>query len=167
MEDRPEAPEDRRFKRRSEIADLVVKSASALVLVLGGVVGYFSFSHRLESDLEQRQRDFRVKFYDAQLALYRDATQYAAEIADARTFAEAAEPRRKLLDLYWGPLGLVEALDVEAAMVAFERVLDRWTSDAQPPPPELRARAFDLAQACRRSLGVAFGVSLLDVPARK
>jgi hypothetical protein len=90
----------------------------------------------------------------------------ASAIANARDGHEAHDARRKFLELYWGPLCLVESQDVESATAAFKNALDRWTDESTPPPPDLSRLSFALAGACRKSLGEAFGVELRELSPR-
>src|SRR4030095_11483947 len=66
-----------------------------------------------------RQTEFRKRFWEEQVALYREATDAAAEIAMAPDLAAAAPARQRFWKLYWGKLSMIEHREVEQAMIAF------------------------------------------------
>jgi hypothetical protein len=99
---------------------------------------------RLEEDRFNARRE----------AAYRDACNVTASLATARRRGDPEEEkaRARFWQLYWGELAIVEDKEVERAMVAYGRELNRWTEDGSDPPPELRRLSLDLAHACRASL---------------
>src|SRR6185503_18395844 len=66
-----------------------------------------------------RQTEFRKRFWEEQVALYREATDAAAEIAMAADLKSAELARQRFWKLYWGKLSMIEHKEVERAMIAF------------------------------------------------
>ena len=66
-----------------------------------------------------RQTEFRKRFWEEQVAVYREAEDAAAEIAMSPDLKSAADARQRFWKLYWGKLSMIEHREVEQAMIAF------------------------------------------------
>ena len=112
-----------------------------------------------------RQTEFRKRFWEEQLVLYREATDAAAEIAIALDLKASATAREKFWKLYWGKLSMVEDKGVERAMVSFGTALGKCEAgtDAEcfgvvegGTVTELRKAAYTLAHCARFSLAMTW-----------
>jgi hypothetical protein len=125
-----------------------------LLIAVGGIlVGVWQYR-------ETKRAEFRQRFWEAQLALYQDATEAAAAIANARDLDAVADARTRFWQLYWGPLSMIEHPEVERAMIAFGAALgecERGGGACAGGAPgdsitPLRQKAYDLAHCVRASL---------------
>ena len=100
-------------------------------------------------DRENAQREFMKPLLEKQLALYFEASSAAATIARATDQGE----RKKAIDTFWrlyyGPLVIVESMDVSGAMKSFSRCLNGTESCDQM---EMNERALALATAFQKSM---------------
>jgi hypothetical protein len=112
-----------------------------------------------------RQTEFRKRFWEEQLVLYREATEAAAEIAIAPDLASAHTAREKFWKLYWGKLSMVEDQGVEKAMISFGAALGACESENEKmcfgigegtTPTALRKAAYTLAHCARFSLAMTW-----------
>ena len=118
-----------------------------------------------------RQTEFRKRFWEEQVALYREATDAAAEIAMSADLTSATDARKRFWKLYWGKLSMIEHKEVERAMITFGTTLSdcekgNKTTCFGPiegePPTDLRARAYQLAHCARYSLAVTWNPASID-----
>ncbi len=125
-----------------------------LLVTVGGIlIGLLQYR-------ETKRAEFRQRYWEAQLALYEDATGAAAAIATARSLESVAGERARFWQLYWGPLSMIEHPEVEQAMVAFGRVLGECERDVSGCAADgpgnsitpLRQKAYELAHCVRVSL---------------
>jgi|RhiMethySRZTD1v2_1073278.scaffolds.fasta_scaffold22418_5 hypothetical protein len=118
-----------------------------------------------------RQTEFRKRFWEEQVALYREATDAAAEIAMAADLKSAELARQRFWKLYWGKLSMIEHKEVERAMIAFGGALSECEKGNKTtcfgpiegePPTELRSRAYQLAHCARYSLAMTWNPAAID-----
>jgi hypothetical protein len=118
-----------------------------------------------------RQTEFRKRFWEEQIGLYRDATDAAAEIAMASDLTSAATARQKFWKLYWGKLSMIEHKEVERAMIAFGETLSACEGGKTTScfgvvegatPTQLRVRAYRLAHCARYSLAMTWNPAEID-----
>jgi hypothetical protein len=120
-----------------------------------------------------RQTEFRKRFWEEQVALYREATDAAAEIAMAPDLAAAAPARQRFWKLYWGKLSMIEHREVEQAMIAFGVALaacekgdsndcfDVSVKEGRTSTP-LRGHTYVLAHCARYSLAMTWNPANID-----
>jgi len=89
-------------------------------------------------------------FLEKQLELCLEASTLAAILATTRNEATFKLARARFLELYWGPLSVVEDVAVEAAMVEFEEKLE-GVRKTRPGLPlcGLQIPSYDLARQIR------------------
>jgi hypothetical protein len=135
---------------------------TALVAVVGVLIGIYQFNTQQASaqiqlqtqaklEFETRQAELKRRYWEEQVTIYRDATQTAAAIAISESLDEVREERRNFWTLYWGEMSLLEHREVEQAMVAFGKQLAAWEA-SQEKPELIENYAFDIAHCCRKSL---------------
>jgi hypothetical protein len=147
---------------------------TALSLIAAGGYSLFQYWESQKKEIEGRAKD------RATLQLQIAATQFAAKQAfankhlelcaqasgDAGTISATKDPKKRIeaIDdfwrLYWGPLGIVEGVEVERRMVAFGECLGGDCT------PALKSLSLDIAHACRKEVEKNFELSLPDVPNR-
>jgi hypothetical protein len=147
-------------EERKRLWDLVLGIATPVLAVTGLLVGVWQFNRgeenkaRLESRL-LRDRDtleYRRRLLDQRLSVYHSVADLAGRIAahEGRD-KKLGELTESFMAQYWGLMILVEAKDVEKAMVMFhDEILDyrQKHSDSN----RVRIRADQLVKACRNSL---------------
>jgi ribulose bisphosphate carboxylase small subunit len=136
-----------------------------VVVTLGGFLwGMWTYSDTKRRELaredraaaqlaETRRIEATKPFLERQLKLYTEASQVAAMLATTQDETEKLKARRRFSALYWGELVLVESKEVEDAMEKFGDCL-RANCDQR----ELQRRSLSLANTCRDSLAVSWGV---------
>lgn len=139
------------------VADLVVKAASGIGVVVGGIWAVYQYLGGVEIG-------FRKPLWERQLDLYFRACEAASVLANYPESApEWKEAEKKFWTLYWGPLVVVEdAEHVSQAMIRFGAAMN-----ATPRrPEELRKLSFELAQSCRSSIAAAWKIKLEHIAPR-
>jgi len=150
----------------------VFAGVTAVGLVAGGlytVVQYLNGRKAAQENLKAQQANFALQltlaqmeakkpFYSKQLELCDQATAAAGVLATKgmRDKAEVKRAEGQFWQLYWGPLGVVEAKDVEGAMVEFGRCL-RGNCEGK----SLEVDSLELAHACRDLISASW---TLDLP---
>jgi hypothetical protein len=174
----PSGGEKTAFDRRIKVAEIVTKAVSALMLVAGGLVGWFKYldqqdSHRREEatalqerqareeaqrkqELALRQKELQVRFYEQQMVHYLAICDLAARLANAPYLSAVPEDLHQFLELYWGKVCVFESDKVEAAQRAFYDSLIDIKDLTAPPPARLKELCYALAHACREDLKVGF-----------
>lgn len=144
---------------------MTVETGIKLLSMLGALAtfvwGVLQYIENNKKQTESRRIEATKPFLERQLKLYTEATQSAATFATSEGSAEKAAAIKRFWSLYWGELALVEDKDVEAAMVALGKGLDRQASQA-----ELKQLSLKLAHACRDSLALSWGVKEWQNPHR-
>ena len=105
-------------------------------------------------------RDLRKQpFLEKQLALCVEASSVAATLATARS-AEAFDPARaRFEELFWGPLSIVENVQVSLKMRDFrEKLIALLASGADYPLKELEGDSYALALEIRRLILEAWNI---------
>ena len=120
-----------------------------------------------------RQTEFRKRFWEEQVALYREATDAAAEIAMAPDLKSAADARQRFWKLYWGKLSMIEHREVEQAMIAFglelaacekgdpSKCFDANVKEGGTSTL-LRGHTYELAHCARYSLAMTWNPANID-----
>jgi hypothetical protein len=99
-----------------------------------------------------KRSEFRKRFWEEQLEIYRRTCVAASSIATAKMIAEVEKERKAFWCLYWGELSILESKAVKAAMEAFGAQL-RIVQAEKASPNSLEQLSYQLARACRESLG--------------
>jgi hypothetical protein len=146
------------------VIPLLVPVVTAVIAVAGFVfaVGNFAAEQRAQANERdaRTEQEFRKRFWEERLALYRRASKLAATIATADSLDMVRQERREFWQLYWGELAIIEDKDVLSAMVAYGEELKRLEGKQQDPKGtsqasnirDLRQLSYQLAIACRNSL---------------
>ncbi len=136
--------------------ELVIAIIAGVVAVISALIAYTaqvsasrSQSNAAMTQLAAQQAHERQKpFIEAQIKYYFEAAETATQIPRTTDSSAREKLIRRFWQLYWGPLGVVEDPEVEAAMVAYGRQLKRDPRDAA----KLETLSLGLAHACRSSL---------------
>ena len=91
-----------------------------------------------------KRSEFRKRFWEEQLALYRRVCSVAGALASAEHIANVETERNEFWKLFWGELSIVEHGNVKQAMEKFgtqlrqlkraERHRERWSSSLTNSP---------------------------------
>jgi hypothetical protein len=114
-------------------------------------------AEKLAADREQA---LLKPVWDKRLELYFTASETAATIALSKDKAERDKAEAKFMQLYSGPLIIVEDEDVETAMINFHKCLIGQDACDQS---ELQRRSHTLASKARGSIGKSFNIKLGDL----
>lgn len=142
--------DDQAFKK----IEFTVKVFGVLAVIIGGAVGLWKY-------FDAAEKDFRKPYWERQIALYFEATAATGTIASVSEGAERDAAEARFWQLYYGPLALVEDLQVEAAMVQFRNCLL-----ADCTQRDLQRASLALAHACRESLGDSWSLQLAELQGR-
>ncbi len=108
-------------------------------------------------DIEQRAKDFKIKFYEKQMAAYTELCQLASKIAMTVRTQDTDKDFSRLQELLLGDLAVVADYDVYAAAMRFNQALVKMRRNRPGSmPKEIPNRAYDVSLACRRSLMSTF-----------
>ncbi len=107
-----------------------------------------------------REQALLKPVWEKRLELYFTASETAATIALSNDKTERDKAEAKFMQLYAGPLVIVEDADVEGAMINFHSCL---TGQDACDQPELQRRSLTLASKARDSIGKSFNVKLGDL----
>lgn len=119
------------------LADLVIKAASGIGVVVGGVWAVYQYLGGVEIG-------FRKPLWERQLDLYFQACEASSILANyPESSPEWTDAEKKFWTLYWGPLVVVkDAEHVSQAMIRFGAALN-----TSPRKPEvLRECSFNLVR---------------------
>jgi len=139
-----------------------------VITILIAVAGFWFSVHQYntqqaetaEKQAADREQALLKPVWDKRLELYFTASETAATIALSNNQAERDKAEAKFMQLYAGPLVIVEDADVEGAMINFHRCL---TGKDACDQPELQRRSLTLASKARDSIGKSFNVKLGDL----
>jgi hypothetical protein len=156
------------FKNR---VDLVIKAFGPLLVLAGLIAGIVQYSRNAKDDrvarhdqyvqtIAEARREAKKPFYEQQLSLYLEATNVASRISDPISADDRKAAIVRFWQLYWGPLALVESLEVEQAMVHFKDVLQNAELTDSQRIAELHLATINLAHKCRVSLKKSWDVDL-------
>ncbi len=98
-----------------------------------------------------KRSEFRKRFWEEQLEIYRRTCVAASSIATAQLITAVEKERETFWRLYWGELSILESRAVKTAMEAFGAQL-RIVEAEQASPKSLEQLSYRLARACRASL---------------
>ncbi len=135
-----------------------------LVMVTSGAIGFLWGIFVWSSDLKEKRIAQRIEatkpFLTLQLELYQEVVGLSSFIATTDDENAKLDAVKKLKQLYWGQLSLVEDRQVEAAMVNLVRVIDgkNVKSATSSDPLTLNQAVLNLAHACRKSLDRSWGI---------
>lgn len=139
------------------MTDTTIRTITAVVAVLSVVVAIIQYGLTKRSE-------FRKRFWEEQLGLYRRACSAAASIASAQYIADVENERKEFWKLFWGELSILEHANVKHAMENFGTQL-RQVEAGAAKPNTLEQRSYKLARACRTSLGKTWrAIKLDDLP---
>ena len=89
-------------------------------------------------------------FLERQLELCMEASNVAAILATTRSRKAFDQAHSRFLELYWGPLSVVENRDVSQAMIDFLGALDGLAGKGGPlPRSDLEHLSYELAKKVR------------------
>ncbi len=170
MPDAPHPSTSTTFQRL-ELATKVVAAIVAAAVFIWGIYTFSVTSYRQASK----------PFYDKQLELYFSAAETAATLASSTDPAERLRARGRFMQLYWGPLSIVEDAipgtpvvkrddeprTVEEAMIGFRKLLleveQRAAAENRPINADdltpLEIPSYWLAHRLRDSLKTSWPVS--------
>jgi len=162
------------FEKKVMIADLVIKAAGVILLLVSGWIAVAKlFDDRKASlrqaadELEQRKKEFKIRFYEHQMALYSAICDAAAKVATAERFDDVKEELRMFNALYWGKLCIVESPAVERVQKKIhDELLKVKTADIRPSK-QLQVLCYELAHACRDDLTGVFEPKIGTLPQQR
>ncbi|MDJ0656130.1 MAG: hypothetical protein QNJ40_18350 [Xanthomonadales bacterium] len=131
--------------------EFTLKALGAASIIVGGALGLWKY-------FDASEKEYRRPLWERQIAVYFEATNATGLLVSATDPQQLATAERSFWKLYYGPMALVEDLQVEQAMVQFGRCLRDQCEMAQ-----LRKLSLSLAHACRASLGESWAHKLPEL----
>ncbi len=139
-----------------------------LITIIIAVAGFWLTVHQYNTQqaataeklASDREQALLKPVWEKRLELYFTASETAATIALSNDKTERDKAEAKFMQLYAGPLVIVEDADVEGAMINFHSCL---TGKDACDQPELQRRSLTLASKARDSIGKSFNVKLGDL----
>ncbi|HWZ43447.1 MAG TPA: hypothetical protein VNW97_08205, partial [Candidatus Saccharimonadales bacterium] len=147
---------------------VVFGGITAVGLIAGGAYTLFQFLDSRAKDREAKEKEAatyalqvataqveaRMPSYSRHLNLCSEAVTYAATIATTKDAKKRKAAEEDFWRLYWGPLGIVEEGEVERAMIAFGKCLNKDCEQS------LRTLSLALAHGCRAEVSRHFELNL-------
>ena len=144
------------------IVERNVAFLAILVSAAGIAVGLHQFNEgqkaarqdaqdRASHELATRNEELKKTYWQEQTSIYIEGSRYAGLIANAKTLHEVDQEVKRFFSLYWGPMSLLEHVEVEKAMVAFGKEVTAWQETKQKPA-EIKNRSYQLAHCMSQSL---------------
>jgi len=121
----------------------------------------------LEREAATKEREFRKPFWEKQINTYFEASDVASTIATlpaGNTQRKRAEER--FMQLYYGPLVLVEDEEVMKAKVNLRNCIDGLDEECTEEPSKtfrLQTLSLALANKCRASIGISWTIDLKNL----
>lgn len=159
---------------KSDLLEKVIKFIPVMTILIA-VAGFWFTIHQYntqqaatakqqavmaEQQASDREQALLKPVWEKRLELYFTASETAATIALSKDKTERDKAEAKFLQLYAGPLVIVEDADVEGAMIKFHSCL---TGQDACDQLELQRRSLTLASKARDSIGKSFNVKLGDL----
>lgn len=144
----------------ADITQTEINTVTMIVGIVTAIVAIVQYGHTKRSE-------FRKRFWEEQLEIYKRTCVAAAGIATASSIALVKRECEEFWRLYWGELSILESKDVKDAMVNFGNQLHLVEAE-QAHPKSLEGLSYQLARACRISLERTWApVDIDDLPLRK
>jgi len=148
-------------------ADKVMKFVP-LVTVIIAVAGFWFTVHQYNDQqaaaatkqAADREQALLKPVWDRRLELYFSASEAAATMALSKDKTERDKAESKILQLYAGPLIIVEDPDVEAAMIKIYKCV---TGEDSCDDAEKQRRSQALVSRARDSIGKSYNIRLGDL----
>jgi hypothetical protein len=107
----------------------------------------------MEENKELNLNNFQNSFWKKQLELYVQATSFAAELTQYEQDSKEYRMSRKgFYTLFWGPMSIVEDLQVKEAMEGYsDQLINYEQSQSIKDLSVLQQKSFQLARTCRES----------------
>ena len=133
--------------------DALIALAGVVVAALLGL--YWNFRNAKEL----RKQPFLTR----QLELCIEASGLAAALATTSSKERFDVAHARFLELFWGPLSIVENEEVALAMVNFEQDLQRFVAKGHALPlTDLEGRSYELAMTIRKLILEAWKITTLE-----
>jgi hypothetical protein len=132
----------------------IVRTITAVVAVFTVVAATIQYG-------VTKRSEFRKRFWEEQLCIYRRVCAAAGSIATAHHIVDVENERKEFWKLYWGELSILEHANVKQAMEKFGIQLRNVEAGAATPET-LELPSYNLARACRMSLGKTWHTVKLD-----
>jgi hypothetical protein len=154
---------------RLKVADLVLKIVAAVVTFWVAHTAYHTLLfhtqeaqqkqeadrgkelHLKEAEIEQREKDYKVRFYNSQVEVYFELCDTTAKIALAPHMHDVLRELERFKELYVGRLSVIGDEEVYRAATVFNDALVRMRGK-DVNSGELLRFAANVSRACRSSL---------------
>jgi hypothetical protein len=137
---------------------------TALIAGIGFYIGIYQFTEQqkeseknrimeLDERKQTRELEFRKRFWEEQISLYKRITTTAAKIASStEDYSIDEKEARNFWIYYWGEASMIEDSNVYNAMLLFGENLNRYLQNRGEYKDSLSTYSYRLARACRNSL---------------
>ena len=129
--------------------------ASTLGLICGGIFGLYTYYKKSEEANSLKIQEIRLAQYSQKKEVYYELVDAAAAIASSTNKDDAVRNATKYLSLYFGRAHILAISDeVRNAKQKFRRTLLKELRSGYIPSKDLEYAALELAEACRKELGI-------------
>jgi hypothetical protein len=126
------------------MTQIEINTATLVLAIATALIGIWQYG-------STKRSEFRKRFWEEQLQIYKRTCAAAATIATAEAIAKVEQERRAFWQLYWGELSILESKAVKTAMERFGNQL-LIVEAGKADPRTLEDLSYELARACRMSL---------------
>ncbi len=111
-----------------------LKLLQGVAIAAGIFATIFQYVSNSRSERAEARREYQKSFYEAQMSVYAEAVSFTATLSTATPdSAEYVEARGKFLQLFWGRMSMFEDKCVEAKMVEFKMLLNKFEQKDYKP----------------------------------
>ena len=136
-------------------------------ILVPGILTFLTLCVGLWQYVDKAAQANREPFLRQQLALAVEASEVAGTLASTSDPKAWQKAQNRFWVLYWGPLAVVESIEVEQRMVALGKLVPPPGADVPDlPMPALTQAALQLDCALREMILTAWQIDLAQMPIR-
>lgn len=149
----------KKFKSKIDLIETVIKILQGMAIIVGIWATYYAYKKQTEENraqelkqIQQTAKEFRKSFYERQLQYYAEAAEATATLGTEKPGTEDYIKAKKSFNrLFWGRLSIVEEKTVEARMIQFKTILEKYEqSESDEIKEDLRQASLRLARDASR-----------------
>ena len=129
--------------------------SAGLVLATVGF-GIYELREARVQQIEAEKEERKIRFWEEQVSLYKEATDAAATLATSRNLKDIQAARDKFWALYWGKIAIVETNAFARAMAEFgdklNKIEELQENGENTDLSYLKGFSLKLARCARESL---------------
>jgi hypothetical protein len=124
----------KKFKSKIDLIETIIKILQGLAIIVGIWATYYAYKKQSAENraqdlrqIQQTAKEFRKSFYERQLQYYAEAAEATATLATEKPgTGDYIKAKKTFYRLFWGRLSIVEEKTVEARMMQFKTILEKY-----------------------------------------